>query len=82
MKVGNSSAEVPYKMLLILKINIYRELAGGVTTSFTWFCKSYSGQSALLNGNGDKMQMKCFKKPTKFIKFALGENVKQSNWEI
>jgi hypothetical protein len=34
-------------------INIYRELAGGVTTSpiITWFCKSMDSL-LLLNGNG------------------------------
>jgi imidazolonepropionase-like amidohydrolase len=38
----NSSAEVTIQDVNSEDINIYRELAGGVTTSIiTWFCKSY-----------------------------------------
>jgi hypothetical protein len=46
-------------------INIYRELAGGVTTSqLLHGSATYRWTVCLLNGNGDKMQMKCFIKPT------------------
>jgi formylmethanofuran dehydrogenase subunit A len=38
----NSSAEVTIQDVVNSEdINIYRELAGGVTTTITWFCKSY-----------------------------------------
>lgn len=63
-------------------INIYRQLAGGVTTSHLLHgsANSIGGQSALVKlkwgGNASDMIVSS----SKTIKFALGENVKQSNW--
>jgi imidazolonepropionase-like amidohydrolase len=64
-------------------INIYRQLAGGVTTSqlLHGSANPIGGQSAIIKlrwgRNPETMQ---FKAAAPFIKFALGENVKQSNW--
>lgn len=64
-------------------INIFRQLAGGVTTSqlLHGSANPIGGQSAIIKlrwGRGfDQM---IFKDAPPFIKFALGENVKQSNW--
>ena len=64
-------------------INIYRQLAGGVTTSqlLHGSANPIGGQSALIKLRWGKSpeEMK-FEKADGFIKFALGENVKQSNW--
>ncbi|MBN8702008.1 MAG: amidohydrolase family protein [Bacteroidetes bacterium] len=64
-------------------INIYRQLAGGVTTSqlLHGSANPIGGQSALIKLRWGKTseEMK-FEKADGFIKFALGENVKQSNW--
>ena len=64
-------------------INIYRQLAGGVTASqlLHGSCNPIGGQSALikLRWGSAPEQMK-INDSTTFIKFALGENVKQSNW--
>ncbi|MES2591121.1 MAG: amidohydrolase family protein [Bacteroidota bacterium] len=64
-------------------INIYRQLAGGVTTSqlLHGSANPIGGQSAIIKLRWGKSpeQMK-FAKADGFIKFALGENVKQSNW--
>lgn len=64
-------------------INIYRQLAGGVTTSqlLHGSANPIGGQSALikLKWGRSAEEMKINDAP-KFIKFALGENVKQSNW--
>lgn len=64
-------------------INIYRQLAGGVTASqlLHGSCNPIGGQSGLikLKWGSSPEQMK-IKDSTAFIKFALGENVKQSNW--
>jgi imidazolonepropionase-like amidohydrolase len=64
--------------------NIYRQLAGGVTTSHLLHGSSNSigGQTQLIRmrwGVTDPEQLK-FEGAPGFIKFALGENVKQSNW--
>ncbi len=62
-------------------INIYRQLAGGVTTSqlLHGSCNPVGGQSALikLRWGYAPEQMK-FEGADGFIKFALGENVKRS----
>ncbi len=64
-------------------VNIYRQLAGGVTTSqlLHGSANPIGGQSALIKlrwgENPEKMK---FEKAPGFIKFALGENVKQANW--
>lgn len=64
-------------------INIYRQLAGGVTTSQVLHgsANPIGGQSALIKLRWGKSpeEMK-YAKADGFIKFALGENVKQSNW--
>lgn len=64
-------------------INIYRQLSGGVTTAqlLHGSANPIGGQSALIKlrwGMGPE-EMK-YEKADGFIKFALGENVKQSNW--
>ncbi|MBL4623965.1 MAG: amidohydrolase family protein [Flavobacteriales bacterium] len=63
-------------------INIYRQLAGGVTASqlLHGSCNPIGGQSALikLRWGASPEEMK-IKGTDGFIKFALGENVKQSN---
>ena len=64
-------------------INIYRQLAGGVVASqlLHGSCNPIGGQSALikLKWGSSPEEMK-IKDTDGFIKFALGENVKQSNW--
>lgn len=64
-------------------INIYRQLAGGVTTAqlLHGSANPIGGQSALikLKWGRSAEEMKIDDAPG-FIKFALGENVKQSNW--
>ncbi len=64
-------------------VNIYRQLSGGVTTSHLLHgsANAIGGQTALIKlkyGEGPE-QLK-FPTDHRFIKFALGENVKQSNW--
>lgn len=64
-------------------INIYRQLSGGVTSAqlLHGSANPIGGQSAIIKLRWGKTpeQMK-FQKADGFIKFALGENVKQSNW--
>ncbi len=64
-------------------INIYRQLAGGVTAAqlLHGSANPIGGQSALvkLRWGVSPEEMKIQDAPP-FIKFALGENVKQSNW--
>lgn len=64
-------------------INIYRQLSGGVTSSqlLHGSANAIGGQSQLikLRWGSTAEQMK-FEGADPFIKFALGENVKQSNW--
>lgn len=64
-------------------INIYRQLAGGVTTSqlLHGSANPIGGQSVIikLKWGQQAENMKIASAPG-FIKFALGENVKQSNW--
>jgi imidazolonepropionase-like amidohydrolase len=66
-------------------VNIYRQLAGGVTTSHLLHgsANAIGGQSQLIKLRWGMLpeQMK-FAGSDGFIKFALGENVKQSNWGI
>ena len=80
----NSSAEVSIQDVVDpTDIDIYRSLAGGVTTIqiLHGSANPIGGQSALIKlkwgGNADDMLID---NAPKFIKFALGENVKQSNW--
>jgi imidazolonepropionase-like amidohydrolase len=64
-------------------INIYRQLSGGVTAAqlLHGSCNPIGGQSALIKlrwgSSPDEMKIEG---ADNFIKFALGENVKQSNW--
>ena len=79
-----SSAEVSIADVVTSEnIHIYRQLAGGVTTSqlLHGSANPIGGQSALikLRWGYAPEQMK-FAGADGFIKFALGENVKQSNW--
>jgi imidazolonepropionase-like amidohydrolase len=64
-------------------INIYRQLAGGTTTSqlLHGSANAIGGRSAIvkLKWGYSPEEMK-IKGADKFIKFALGENIKQSNW--
>jgi imidazolonepropionase-like amidohydrolase len=80
----NSSAEVRmYDAVNSEDINIYRQLAGGVTAAqlLHGSANPIGGQSALikLRWGSAPMHMR-IEGADGFIKFALGENVKQSNW--
>lgn len=64
-------------------INIYRQLAGGVTCSqiLHGSANPVGGQSALIKLKwGTSAGEMLIDDAPGFIKFALGENVKQSNW--
>ncbi len=80
----NSSAEVSIEDVVDHEdINIYRNLSGGVTTIqiLHGSANPIGGQSAIIKLKwGEKNDEMIFKDAPKFIKFALGENVKQSNW--
>jgi len=64
-------------------INIYRQLAGGVTAAqlLHGSCNPIGGQSQIIKLRWGRAPegLKLERAPA-FIKFALGENVKQSNW--
>lgn len=66
-------------------VNIYRQLAGGVTSTHLLHgsANPIGGQTQLVKlrwgYDADKLK---FDNWDQFIKFALGENVKQSNWDI
>ncbi|MGO2103042.1 MAG: amidohydrolase family protein [Psychroflexus halocasei] len=80
----NSSAEV--KMEDVVNpddISIYRSLAGGVTTAqlLHGSANPIGGRSAIIKLKwGESADELIYDNSPKFIKFALGENVKQSNW--
>ena len=80
----NSSAEVSIMDVINPDdINIYRNLGGGVTTVqiLHGSANPIGGQSAIIKLKwGSEIEDMFFKNATPFIKFALGENVKQSNW--
>ncbi|GHA77898.1 amidohydrolase family protein [Pontibacter akesuensis] len=64
-------------------INIYRQLAGGVTTSqlLHGSANPIGGQSAIIKLRwGKSAEEMLVENADGYIKFALGENVKQSNW--
>jgi imidazolonepropionase-like amidohydrolase len=64
-------------------INIYRQLAGGVTAAqlLHGSANAIGGQSALIKLRwGQGAEAMKVQGADGFIKFALGENVKQSNW--
>lgn len=66
-------------------INIYRQLSGGVTAAqlLHGSANPIGGQSALIKLKwGHSAEEMLIDDAPKFIKFALGENVKQSNWGI
>lgn len=80
----NSSAEVSIEDVVDADdIQLYRSLAGGVTTVqiLHGSANPIGGQSALIKLKwGETVDNLLYKNNDKFIKFALGENVKQSNW--
>lgn len=79
-----SSAEVSIETAVNSEdVNIYRQLAGGVTTAqiLHGSANPIGGQSAIIKFRwGASPQEMMFDEAPSFIKFALGENVKQSNW--
>jgi imidazolonepropionase-like amidohydrolase len=78
----NSSAEVTIEDVINPDdINIYRNLAGGVTTIqiLHGSANPIGGRSAIIKLKwGESADNLIYKNSPKFIKFALGENVKQS----
>ncbi len=80
----NSSAEVTIQDVVNSEDpNIYRDLAGGVTISqlLHGSANPIGGRSAIVKWKwGLSPDEMLYKNQPKFIKFALGENVKQSNW--
>lgn len=80
----NSSAEVTIEDVVNSEdINIYRDIAGGVTISqlLHGSANPIGGRSAIVKWKwGLSPDEMLYKDQPKFIKFALGENVKQSNW--
>jgi imidazolonepropionase-like amidohydrolase len=80
----NSSAEVSIEDVIDDEdIDIYRNLAGGVTTIqiLHGSANPIGGRSAIIKLKwGEDAPDLIFQDSPKFIKFALGENVKQSNW--
>jgi len=81
---ANISAEV--RMVDALNpddINIYRHISGGTTTvqQLHGSANPIGGQSSIIKLKwGQDPENMIFKNAVPFIKFALGENVKQSNW--
>ncbi|PHI19787.1 amidohydrolase [Lewinellaceae bacterium SD302] len=79
-----SSAEVRMTDVIdATDVDIYRQLAGGVTTSqlLHGSANPIGGQSAIVKLRwGASPEEMIFDTAPGFIKFALGENVKQSNW--
>ncbi|MBW1294544.1 amidohydrolase family protein [Aquimarina litoralis] len=80
----NSTAEVTIEDVVSPDdINIYRNLAGGVTSIqiLHGSANPIGGRSAIIKLKwGEDAENLIYKNSPKFIKFALGENVKQSNW--
>ncbi|WP_299708860.1 amidohydrolase family protein [uncultured Tenacibaculum sp.] len=80
----NSTAEVSIEDVVDPDdINIYRNLAGGVTSIqiLHGSANPIGGRSAIIKLKwGENAENMIYKNSPKFIKFALGENVKQSNW--
>jgi imidazolonepropionase-like amidohydrolase len=81
----NSSAEVSIEDALDPEdISIYQNLAGGVTSIqiLHGSANPIGGRSAIIKLKwGESANNLVYKNSPKFIKFALGENVKQSNWQ-
>ena len=64
-------------------VNMYRQLSGGVTCAqiLHGSANPIGGQSAIIKFRwGAQPQELLYEEAVPFIKFALGENVKQSNW--
>ncbi|SEC87805.1 Imidazolonepropionase [Tenacibaculum sp. MAR_2009_124] len=80
----NSSAEVTIEDVVAPDdINIYRNIAGGVTSIqiLHGSANPIGGRSAIIKLKwGENADNLIYNNTPKFIKFALGENVKQSNW--
>ena len=80
----NSSAEVTIEDVIDADdIDIYRNLSGGVTTIqiLHGSANPIGGRSAIIKLKwGENAENLLFPNADPFIKFALGENVKQSNW--
>jgi len=80
----NSTAEVTIEDVVDAEdINIYRNLAGGVTSIqiLHGSANPIGGRSAIIKLKwGQTADQLIYKDSPKFIKFALGENIKQSNW--
>ena len=80
----NSSAEVSIEDVIDeTDVGIYRNLAGGVTSIqiLHGSANPIGGRSAIIKLKwGESANNLIYKNSPKFIKFALGENVKQSNW--
>ena len=80
----NSTAEVTIEDVVDAEdIDIYRNLAGGVTSIqiLHGSANPIGGRSAIIKLKwGETANEMIYKNSPKFIKFALGENVKQSNW--
>ncbi|MEO9569872.1 MAG: amidohydrolase family protein [Polaribacter sp.] len=80
----NSTAEVSIEDVINPNdMNIYRNLAGGVTSIqiLHGSANPIGGRSAIIKLKwGENAEGLLYKNSPKFIKFALGENVKQSNW--
>lgn len=81
----NSSAEVSIEDVVDPEdVSIYRDLAGGVTSVqiLHGSANPIGGQSAIIKLKwGEDANGLIYDNSPKFIKFALGENVKQSNWQ-
>ncbi|NNJ81074.1 MAG: amidohydrolase, partial [Flavobacteriaceae bacterium] len=81
----NSSAEVKIEDVVDPEdVSIYRNLAGGVTSIqiLHGSANPIGGRSAILKLKwGENAENLIYDNSPKFIKFALGENVKQSNWQ-
>jgi imidazolonepropionase-like amidohydrolase len=81
----NSTAEVTMEDTIDYEdINLYRNLAGGVTIMqiLHGSANPIGGRSAIIKLKwGEIGPDMIYKNSPKFIKFALGENVKQSNWQ-
>ncbi len=81
----NSTAEVTIEDVVDHEdINIYRDLAGGVTTSqlLHGSANPIGGRSAIIKLKwGYTADEMIYNNSPKFIKFALGENVKQSRYD-
>ncbi|MDO1514225.1 amidohydrolase family protein [Maribacter confluentis] len=81
----NSSAEVKMEDVVDPEhMGIYHSLAGGVTSLqlLHGSANPIGGRSAILKLKwGEEADGLIYDNSPKFIKFALGENVKQSNWQ-